>query len=224
MSAARAGVVVTTNLNVAATMANSGSTTALVRQARQGDQQAANRLLASNRDRLRRMVNARMDTRLAARLDASDIVQEALMEANRRLPDFLKKNDDLFYPWLRAIAWERLIQSHRQHIGAQKRTVQREAIGGLQLPDASATELSRQIAVSISTPSVAAARKELQQRVRQHLEGMRPADKEILLLRHLEQLPMNEVAAVIGISLGAAQSRYCRALERMHDLIGDSSL
>lgn len=203
-------------------MTLSNSEVKLLKQARDGDQQAAERLLASNRDKLWRMVQARIDARLSARLDASDVVQEALMEANRRLPAFLQKNDDLFYPWLRAIAWERLVQLNRQHLGARKRSVHREV--GLQLPDASATQLSRQLAASISTPSRVAVRNELQQRVQQHLESLQPADKEVLLLRHLEQLPMSEVAGVLGVTLAAAQSRYRRALERLHELIGDDSL
>ncbi len=144
------------------------------------------------------------------------------MEANRRLPAFLKKNDDLFYPWLRAIAWERLVQLNRQHLGARKRSVHREV--GLHLPDASATEVSRQLAASISTPSRVAVRRELQQRVQQHLKSLQPADREILLLRHLEQLPMNEVSTILGVTLAAAQSRYRRAIERMHDLIDDESI
>ena len=198
-------------------MASSNSEVELLKRARHGDPQAAERLLTSHRDKLQRMVRARMDSRLSARLDPSDVVQEALMEANRRLPAFLDKNDDLFYPWLRAIVWERLVQLNRQHLGARKRSVHREV--GFHLPDASATELSRQLAASISSPSRVAVRKELQQRVQQGLEMLQASDKEILLLRHLEQLSMDEFAAVLGITPSAAQSRYRRALERFHELL-----
>lgn len=202
-------------------MSNSRSETELLTLARRGDADAADRLLVHNRDRLKRMVCARMDTRLAARLDPSDVVQEALMEASRRLPAFLDKNDDMFYPWLRAIAWERLVQLNRKHLGARKRSVHREI--GLPLPDASSNEVSQQLVASISTASAVAVRRELQHRVRRHLETLPKRDKEILLLRHLEQLPMKEVAAIIGVSLGAAQSRYCRAIERLHNLVGNES-
>jgi RNA polymerase sigma-70 factor (ECF subfamily) len=202
-------------------MPNSGLDTELLTLARGGDVDAADRLLGHNRDRLKRMVCARMDTRLAARIDPSDVVQEALMEASRRLPAFLEKDDDMFYPWLRAIAWERLVQLNRKHLGARKRSVHREI--DLPLPDASSNEVSRRLVASIPTASAVAVRKELQHRVRSHLESLQKKDQEILLLRHLEQLPMKEVAAIIGVSLGAAQSRYCRAIERLHSLIGNES-
>ena len=194
----------------------------LLSRARNGDQRAADYLLTSHREKLKRMVRARMNLRLTARLDPSDVVQEALMEASRRLPAFLQRNDDLFYPWLRAIAWERLVQLHRQHIGARKRSVQREV--EFDLPDNSANEIGRQLAASISTPSRIVIRKELQQRVQQHLGSLKKHDREVLLLRHLELLPMKEVAAILGVSMAAAQSRYRRALERLHELIGDDVL
>lgn len=162
-----------------------------------------------------------MDARLSARIDASDVIQEAMIEASRRLPAFLAKNDAMFYPWLRAIAWERLIQLSRKHITAKKRSVQLEAPAGLRLPDASTTQLTRQLAASLSTPSAAAIRKELQHRVQTHLESLSAKDQEILLLRHLEQLSMKEIAATLDITLVAAQSRYFRALERMHHLVGE---
>ena len=104
-------------------------TTQLLNQAANGDQHAVNRLLAKHRDRLRRMVAVRMDARLAPRLDPSDVVQEALAEASRKLPMYLKDQPIPFYPWLRQIASERLIQQYRRHLGAQARSVSREQGG-----------------------------------------------------------------------------------------------
>lgn len=193
----------------------------LLKQARDGDPHAVESLLALHRNKLKQMVRVRMDTRLMARLDPSDIVQEALIEANRRLPIFLERNDDLFYPWIRSIAWERLVQMHRKHLGARKRSVHREV--ELDLPNSSATEFSQRLAAHIATPSRILMREELRQRVRRYLDTLNPRDKEILLMRHLELLPMNEIAGVLEISLSAAQSRYRRALERLHESIGDDS-
>src|SRR5262245_44340092 len=102
----------------------------LVRKAQDGNREAVDELFARNRDRLKRWVLFGMDRRLASRLDASDVVQDTLAEAHRKLAQYLKRPGVAFYPWLRQLAWERLIQLHRRHIRAQARTVTREH-GGL---------------------------------------------------------------------------------------------
>src|SRR5690349_9237495 len=114
----------------------------LMARAAQGDQTAAGQLLERHRSRLRRMVALHMDRRLAARLDTSDVVQEALADAVRKLPDYLHDRPLPFYPWLRQLAWERLIQLHRRHLHAQQRSVAREEHGAAPLPDESALELA----------------------------------------------------------------------------------
>lgn len=193
----------------------------LVRRARAGNQSAMHQLLTLHRDRLRRMIAVRMDPRLAARMDPSDVLQEATAEAARRLPDFLQNSDCSFYPWLRKIAWERLVHVHRQHIHAQKRSVKRETGWSFDLPDQSVQQMAEWIEASSTSPSRRMVREELMQRVREALDQLAADDREVLVLRHLEQLPFKEVAAVLELSGSAVQSRYRRALERLHDLLSE---
>src|SRR5438477_6125508 len=118
-------------------------TEALIRDAAGGDERARQRLLDLHRRRLRRMVALRLDRRLAARLDPSDVVQEALADAAGKLTDYLRRRPLPFYPWLRRLAWERLVALHRRHVRAGCRSVAREEPGGLALPDESAVALAK---------------------------------------------------------------------------------
>jgi RNA polymerase sigma-70 factor (ECF subfamily) len=191
----------------------------LLRRAAKGDKSAHGQLLDRHRDRLRQMVSVRIDPRVAARVDPSDVVQEALAEASRKLPAYFDDRSLPFYPWLRHIAWERLVHLHTCHLKAQKRAVSREDHGRLPLPDQSAVQLIDQLAASGSSPSRRMVREEMGQRVRQALEQLSAKDREVLILRHLEQLAFKEIAAVLGISEAATQSRYRRAVERLHDVL-----
>ncbi len=191
----------------------------LLRRAAQGDGDAMNGLLNHCRPRLWRMVAVRMDPRLAARVDPSDVVQETLMEAARKLPDYIAQRRLPFYPWLRELAWEHLVRLHRRHIGAQRRSVTREEPVDLRLSDESAVELARQLAASGSRPSGRMIRREVQERVRTALERLSPNDREILILRHLEQLEIAEIAEILKISPQAAMMRRLRAFERLRRLL-----
>jgi RNA polymerase sigma-70 factor (ECF subfamily) len=164
-----------------------------------------------------------MDPRLNPRVDASDVVQEALMEATRKLPDYLERGGCAFYPWLRRIAWERLAQLHRRHIEAQRRSVKREVRHRMRLPDRSTTLLAKQLAASGTSVRGQLVRKEECLRVRQALEELPERDREAVVLRHLEQLSLREAAEVLGISTEAARSRYRRAIERLHDVLSEDS-
>ncbi len=195
----------------------------LLQRAEQGDSSAKQLLLTRHRDRLRRMIAVRMDPRLAARIDPSDVVQEAAAEAARRFSDYLRRRDCAFYPWLRKIAWERLVQLHRQHIHAQKRSVKRELRWNMNLPDESVMQLADRLQASGTSPSRQMMRDEIRQRVRAALEQLTPQDREVVVLRHLEQLALKDVAAVLSISESAVQSRYRRAIERLHDLLNGGS-
>ena len=188
----------------------------LLRRARKGEDAAAERLFDVHRRMLRHMVALRMDVRMTARIDPSDVVQDALAEAARRFGEYLESGDEQFYPWLRQIAWERLVQLHRHHVQAQKRSVVREVAPQWRLPDESIASLSRSIAANVPSPSATLVRAELQARVRATIEQLSQPDREVLVLRHLEQLSIAEVAAVLRISQAAAQSRYRRSLERLH--------
>lgn len=195
----------------------------LIRRAARGDREAVDGLLARHRDRLRRMVAVRMDKRLAARVDPSDVVQEALAEASQKLPEYLDQQRLPFYPWLRQLAWERLIGQHRRHVGAQARSVTREEHDEMALPDHSAVQLAARLLASGTSPSVRMMRKELRAKVQQMLSQMSPPDREVLVLRYLEQLTTAETAAVLGLTVDGVKSRQRRALERFSNLLADHS-
>ncbi len=195
----------------------------LLRRAHAGDTSAEGKLLRRHRDRLRRMVAVRIDPRLAARVDPSDVVQEALVEATRKLPNYLRDRPLPFYPWLRKIAWERLVHLHSQHVGAQKRSVTREGPGDF-VPDQSAMQLVDRLVAGGTSPSGRMAREEMRARVRQALRHLPEHYREVVILRHLEQLAFQEIAGILGIGQAATRSRYRRAMERLHNLLSDSSL
>ena len=186
----------------------------LLERARGGDDSAVDRLLQLHRDRLRGMITCRMDDRLAPRVDASDVVQDTMLEASKRLADYLQQPAVPFYVWLRQIAADRLVDLHRRHIQAERRSVYREA--SLGLSHTSATCLADRLVTTSTGPLRRLIRAERVQRVRQALEGLADADREILTLRHLEQLKLAECAAVMSISLTASKKRYLRALEQLH--------
>jgi RNA polymerase sigma-70 factor (ECF subfamily) len=165
------------------------------------------------------MVAVRMDRRLAARIDPSDVVQDALAEAQRTMDDYLRDRPLPWYPWLRRLAWERLIQLHRQHIGAGKRSLLQERGIDLVLPDQSAMMLVNRLIASETSPSRHAIREETRDRVRAALDGLTPRDREVLVLRFLEQLSTAETAAVLEIGEGAVKSRLMRAVVRFRDLL-----
>jgi RNA polymerase sigma-70 factor (ECF subfamily) len=170
------------------------------------------------------MVAVRMDKRLTARVDPSDIVQEALTEASQKLPSYLQQDPLPFYPWLRQLAWDRLIDAHRRHIGARARSVTREAHDEMELPDHSSVQLAARLLASGTSPSVRISRKEQHSRVQRMLSHLSPPDREVLVLRYLEQLSTAETAAVLGLTVDGVKSRQRRALERFSNLLADHSL
>jgi RNA polymerase sigma-70 factor (ECF subfamily) len=193
----------------------------LLEQAGQGDAAARQQLLVRHRQRLRQMIALRMDRRLAARVDPSDVVQETLTEAIQQLSDYLRRRPLPFYAWLRQLAWERLVELHRRHVRAQKRSVLREERWAPPLPTESALELAERLLVRGSNPSARLRREERRDRVQVALARLADTDREVLVLRHLEQLKAREIAAILGITEGAVYTRHLRALERLRRLLGD---
>jgi RNA polymerase sigma-70 factor (ECF subfamily) len=191
----------------------------LLARARGGEEAAQEALLIQHRERLRRMVAVRLDPRISARVDPSDVVQEALAVAAELLPDYLREQPIPFYPWLRRLAWERLVKLHRQHIGTKKRSVAREVMHTL--PDDSVDALALLVVGDNSSPSKHAVRKELQNRVRVALDELGERDREVLILRYLEQLTASEIAAIMGSTPGAIKVRHLRALERLRHLLSE---
>jgi RNA polymerase sigma-70 factor (ECF subfamily) len=193
----------------------------LLEQARNGDPMARQALLGAHRDRLRRMVAVRLDRRISSRVDPSDVVQEALAAAAELLSQYLQEQPIPFYPWLRRLAWERLVKLHRQHIGTAKRTVAREIV--VELPDGSVDVLARLVVADQPSPSDQAVRKEVQNQVRTALDQLGERDREVLILRYLEQLPAAEIAAILEITPGAVKVRHLRALERLRLLLREDT-
>jgi RNA polymerase sigma-70 factor (ECF subfamily) len=198
-------------------------TVELLRRIGDGDQQALGRLLTRHRVRLRRMVSVRMDARLSGRVDPSDVVQEALMAASRKIEAFLRDRPLPFYPWLRQLAWNRLTALHRRHLHTQKRCLSREDRSLLALSDGSAQQLVDRLVAGNSSPSGQSLRREIRDRVRRALARLAPRDREILVLRHLEELRTAEIAAIFGLTEEATRKRQVRALERLHKQLGDNS-
>jgi RNA polymerase sigma-70 factor (ECF subfamily) len=194
-------------------------TDVLLARAGQGDAAAREQLLTRHRDRLRRMVAVRLDRRLAARVDASDVVQDTLTDAAGKLAEYARDRPLPFYPWLRRLAWERVVKLHQRHITAGKRSVTREEAPPL--PEESALELAQRLAAPGPSPSKQVLRRELQGRVSAALATLAPHDREVLVLRYLEQLPIADVAAILGVSVGAVKSRQLRALVRLRALLAD---
>jgi RNA polymerase sigma-70 factor (ECF subfamily) len=193
----------------------SPDTEELLRRAAKGNPDARDQLLARHRDRLRKMVSLRLDRRARARIDPSDVVQETLLEADRRLADYLRDRPLPFYPWLRRLAWERLVKLHRRHVHADKRSVGREEHLQLGLSSRSAASLAQRLIAPGASPSQRAIRAELRQRVRDTLEQLNETDREVLVMRYLEQLSVAEIAATLGISEAAVKMRHARALSRL---------
>jgi RNA polymerase sigma-70 factor, ECF subfamily len=199
---------------------DAADTDALLRSAGLGDEAAWTELLARHRDRLRRMVAVRIDRRLAARVDPSDVVQEALADAALGLSSYLRDRPLPFYPWLRQVAWLRLVQLYRHHVVAQRRSVDREVPAEPPIADASAHLLAAAcLAAEGSTPSRALIREELLDRVHAALARLDPRDREVLVMRHLEGMSSAEVGAVLLINEGAVRARLVRALKRLRGLL-----
>lgn len=189
----------------------------LLAAASRGDASARGHLLERHRSRLKRMVAVRLDRRLAARVDPSDVVQDALTNAAAALDAYLRERPLPFYPWLRRLALLRLTDAHRRHLRAGRRTVAREEPPGL--PDASVRQLAERLASPVSGPSAGLRRRERSDRVRAVLDRLPERDREILVLRYLEDLTTAEAAAALGVSEGTAKVRLLRALRRLRELL-----
>jgi RNA polymerase sigma-70 factor, ECF subfamily len=197
-------------------------TAGLLRRAAQGDQAAWGALLVRSRDRLRRMVALRLDRRLQGRVDPSDIIQEAYIDASARLAEYARQPDMPFFLWLRFLTGQRLVRVHRQHLGAEMRDVAREvSLYRGALPAATSAALAAQLLGRDTRPSEAAVRAERSIRLQEALNSMDRTDREVLVLRHFEELSNTEAAAVLGLDKSAASKRYARALIRLKDVLAN---
>jgi RNA polymerase sigma-70 factor (ECF subfamily) len=196
---------------------DSSETRRLLQQARAGQQEAVDRLLDRHRPYLRSMIELRMDSRMQGRVDPSDVVQEAQLEASRRLAGYLELEQPPmgFRLWLRQIAYDRLLMLRRQHLGAARRTVKRD----VSLPDRSSLLLAQQLLANHPTPSQELLRRELRRRVREAVNQLPEGDREVLALRNLEGLSNLETAQVLGIDPATASRRYGRAVLRLREIL-----
>ncbi len=194
---------------------DSPETLALLQEARRGERSAFERLFARHRSALRRFIDLRLDRRVRGRLDPSDVVQETQMEAYRRLPDFLQRRPMPFHVWLRRTAYERLLKVRRQHVESAQRSVRREQA----LPDRSSVLLARRLLQSGLSPSRQAIEAEMAARVADALGRLPEADREVLVMRNVEQLPYEEIACILGIAPAAARKRFGRALLRLRGFL-----
>jgi RNA polymerase sigma-70 factor (ECF subfamily) len=199
---------------------NTDSTSGLIRRASNHDAAAVGELFDRYRQRLRRFVNLRLDDRLRGRVDPSDVVQDACVEGAGRLAEFFRLEQMPFYVWLRLITAQKMALAHRHHLRVQARDATRDVpLLEWNLPDVSSALLAAQLLGQSATPSQIASRAEQQRRLQAVLETLRPADREIIVLRHFEQLSNRETAKLLGLSETTASTRHVRALERLKNIL-----
>ena len=193
---------------------------ALLTRAANGDHAAAQELYSHYRARLKRMVHLRLSRRLQGRVDDSDVLQEAYLDIAKRLPEYVCEPKLPFFLWLRHMTGLKLTEIHRRHLGTQSRDAEREISlhrGGL--PEADSISLAAQLLGQLTTPSQAAMRAEVRLLVQDALSSMDPIDREVLALKHFEQLSTSEIAEVLGLSKAGAGSRYLRAIKRLREIL-----
>jgi RNA polymerase sigma-70 factor (ECF subfamily) len=195
-------------------------TESLLRRIESGDAKALDRLFAQHRVYLRRVVELRLDPKLRARVDASDVVQETELEVARRIDGYLRRRPMSFRLWLRKTAQERLVMIHRRHLRARRRAAGRE----VSLPEGSSIALAQQLLAGGPSPSQAARKRDMARRVRQAVGELDEADREMILMRNFEELTNQEVAEALGIDPVAASKRYGRALLRLKDVLIERGL
>jgi RNA polymerase sigma-70 factor (ECF subfamily) len=195
-----------------------------VEQLRKGDRKALAEIFMAYRERLHRMVRLRLDRRLHGRVDASDVLQEAFLDITKRFDSYVADPKMPVYLWLRFLTGQTLQQLHRRHLGTQMRDAGREiSLYRGALPQASSVSLAAQLFGKITSPSQAAVRAETQLIIQEALNSMDLIDREVLALRHFEELTNNETAEVLGLSKAAASNRYVRALRRLRKVLNPPS-
>jgi RNA polymerase sigma-70 factor (ECF subfamily) len=202
-------------------------TSRLLKQVEQAGPSAAEELWERHRPALRRMIGLRLDQNLARRVDASDVVQDVLLRASQRLAEYLRSPVMPFHLWLRQIAQDHVVDAYRRHRATAKRSLDRErpmaiGAGSGTFADRSSLDLAAQLRDPALTPAAEALRGELRQRFKVAIEGLDDDDREIILLRHFEQLSNSEAAQALGLSEAATGMRHLRALRRLRAVLGES--
>ena len=192
----------------------------LERRLRLGDKEALAAVFDANRARLWRIVKFRMDPRLAGRVEPDDVLQEAYLASAQRIGHFGSDFMASPFMWLRVVVQQTLIDVHRRHIGAEKRDAGREvSLGASPFSQTTSESLAARLIGNFTSPSQAAARNETFEIVQKAVESMDPIDREILALRHFEELTNAEAAEALGIQQKAASIRYVRAVKRLKSIL-----
>ncbi|QEF96203.1 ECF RNA polymerase sigma factor SigW [Stieleria maiorica] len=200
-------------------MSGSGFNEELVERLQSGEEHAFVELFSIHRQRLKRMLEFRMDRRLRGREDASDILQEVYIDAHQRMRHYLRRPQLSFYVWLRQLTTQRLIDVHRRHLKAEMRDIKQEVGINRQMLAATSASMALQLASVLASPSQIAMHAELVLQIEKALEGMDEIDREVIALRHFEELRNSEVAEVLGLKDAAASNRYMRALTRLREVL-----
>jgi RNA polymerase sigma-70 factor (ECF subfamily) len=196
-------------------------TVELLAKTREGDADAVNRLLERHRDAVHRMVRLRLDAKVQRRVDVSDVVQDVMVEANRRLQDYLAHPQQMaFHLWLRQIAKDRIIDAHRRHRGSAKRSIDREQAIVAGTDDKSTYELVAQLRDQNAGPATNAAQQEMAKVVEAAIGELPEQDCEIVIMRHYEHLSNQEIALALGLTEPAASMRYLRAIRKLREVLG----
>jgi len=183
-----------------------------------GDERALSELFARHRERLRRMVRLRLDRRLQGRIDSSDVLQDAYLEVARRGGEYVAQPAMPPFLWLRFLTSQTLLALHRHHLSVHMRDAGQEvSLRRHASPQANSACLAEMLLGRLTSPTRAARRAEMQLKLQEMLNAMEPLDREVLALRHFEELSNGEVAEVLGLSKTAASNRYIRALERLKE-------
>jgi RNA polymerase sigma-70 factor, ECF subfamily len=199
---------------------DSTRTQKLLEQIEAGDCQALDQLLTRYQPELLAFVNRRLDPKVRARINSSDVVQEAQLEAVRRIGDYLKRRPMPFHLWLRRTAYQRLLNLHRDHRRRARRSVDRE-VG---LPDETSAQLARPFIARDSSPSARILAREQAEQISAAVAKLSEADREILLMRHVEHLPYEAIACLLDIAPATARQRYGRAMIRLQRVLCEVEL
>jgi RNA polymerase sigma-70 factor (ECF subfamily) len=195
----------------------------LVRRAARGEEEALGELFSCYRGRLRQMIRLRLDRRLQGRVDPSDVLQDAYIDLAERLPEYAGRATIPFFVWLRMVVGERLLRIHRHHLGAGMRNATREiSLHRGAFPEASSASLAAQLLGQITSASRAALRAEMKLMLQGILNAMDPIDREVIALRHFEEMRNDEVAAALGLTKAAASKRYVRAMLRLKAAVAEA--
>lgn len=200
-------------------MSDSTSAESLLKRIESGHADALVELFSLYRSRLKAMVRFRMDARLVSRVDASDVIQDVYIDAHNRIRHFFRKEGMSFYIWLRQLTEQRLIDVHRHHLLTEKRNVNLEISLNRRFLASNSTSMAYELAAKMASPSQATLQAELIAQIEKALESMEDLDREVLALRHFEELRNSEVAEVLGLKEAAASNRYVRALSRLRQTL-----